>query len=378
MKKLKIGIITHNFPSSESDRQNAGIFVYDLAKELNKKAEVLVFSPGPSDIVKKISSIKTYFFKFEKKLGSLKVSNPKDLLSFANFFFKGNQSFVSFLDKNRDLDFIISMWAFPSGFFAYKALRKYGIPYSIYCLGSDIYIYSKKPILKNEITKYLKSAKFLTADSPDLANETKELSGKETIFLPSSSALNIEKSSAKKNSKTVFTFLGRLEKVKGIDILIETFTELKNEKYQLNIIGDGSLTKWIKQQTGNNPNIRILGNISNHKKISSILNNSDWLIIPSRSDSIPLVFSESMKHNLPVITSDLPDLKYLVNKFKIGYVFEKENTQSLKKIIEATLAGRSNHKEFKKNTKKAAEIFDLKKTSDKLINLVKQNEKRTN
>lgn len=43
---MKILIITHNYPVSAGDRQNAGIFVYDFAHELVKYAEVTVFCPG--------------------------------------------------------------------------------------------------------------------------------------------------------------------------------------------------------------------------------------------------------------------------------------------------------------------------------------------
>src|SRR3989338_3481981 len=166
MKKLKIGIITHNFPLSEKDRQNAGTFVYDFAKALNKKAKVVVFAPGAKNQIKEIGGIKTYFFKFKEKLGDLRIYNPLHLFKLVYFFIKGKKALNRFINENSDIDFILSMWAFPSGFFAYDIFRRKKIPYAIYSLGSDIYVYAKKPILKTLINTYLASAKFRIADSP--------------------------------------------------------------------------------------------------------------------------------------------------------------------------------------------------------------------
>lgn len=371
---MKIGIITHNFPASEKDRQNAGIFVFDLAKDLSKKAEVVVLAPGSEEGIKVIGGIKTYSFKFAEKLGNLKIYKLGHLIKFGNFFIQGKKALKKFVEENKDLDFIISMWAFPAGFFAHSAFKSVGIPYAVYALGSDIYFYAKKPILRQLITEYLKEAKFLIADSPDLSKEIERLSGKKTLFLPS--VTNISFKIDKKKSrlrKTGLTFLGRLEKVKGADILAETLISLKEnlEGFNINIIGDGSLKDYLEQNLRHYTNIKFWGNLD-AKKIAQILKNTDWLVIPSRSDSIPLVFSEAMKFSIPVIVSDLPDLKYLVKKYRVGYIFKREDSDSLAAIFKEITTKNKHFKVFKKNTKKAAAFFDLEKTSDKLQDLIRQ------
>src|SRR3989344_2416928 len=182
-KKLKIGLITHNFPNSDKQRMNAGIFSFDLAKALSKKAEVVVFSPGTSKGKRRIGGIMAYFFEFSAKLGSLKIYNPLHFIKFISFFISGEKALNQFIRENPDIDFVISMWAFPGGDFANYFNRKFKIPYAIYCLGSDIYIYAQKPILKNMIKKYLMSAKFILADGIDLADKTEQLSGRRVQFL---------------------------------------------------------------------------------------------------------------------------------------------------------------------------------------------------
>lgn len=375
MKRLKIGIITHNFPSSKDDRQNAGTFVFDLSKVLNNKAQIIVLSPGPQETIKLIRGIKTYFFEFKEKLGNLKIYNPYHILEFGKFFVNGKKSLKKFIYENRDLDFIISMWAFPSGFFANDILRSFGIPYAIYALGSDIYVYSKKPILKRMIKKYLTEAKFLVADSPDLRKRVEEISGKKTLFLPSASNFPVSYDmNQEPNNKITLTFIGRLEEVKGVDIFVKALFGLKDDigKFNINFIGDGSLYEYVKTSLSYYSNIKLWGNLG-ASKIVEVLKNSDWLVIPSRSDSIPLVFSEGMKLSVPVIASDLPDLKYLVQKYQVGLLFKKEDKEDLTKTLKKASIKTPRYFQFKKNSKKAAKIFDLNYTSNKLIELINSN-----
>lgn len=374
MKKIKIGILTHNFPESASDRKNAGIFVYDLAKALLKKADIAVFSPGSVQEVKSTEGIKTHFFKFNSNLGSLKIYNPADLIKVINFFKSGKEALDNFINLNPDLDFIISMWAFPSGDFANYLYKKYKIPYAIYCLGSDIYIYGKKPFLKRLIKRYLTNAKAVFADSPDLARETEKLSGRNVSFVPSASNFPVTKKKPVHNKKTVITFLGRLEKVKGIDIFLVALGLLKNgfDKFEVNIIGGGSLEDYTKQKTGAWKNAKYWGNIANSTKIASIFAKSDWLVIPSRSDSIPLVFSEAMKSSLPVVAADLSDLKYLVDKYKVGLSFRRGDAEDLAKVLNKIITKKTDYLEYKKKIKEIAHKFDLEAISDIIMASVKK------
>ena len=373
-KKLKIALITHNFPNSEKERVNAGIFSFDLAKALSKKAEVVVFSPGTSKGKRRIGGIMAYFFEFSAKLGSLKIYNPLHFIKFISFFISGEKALNQFIRENPDIDFVISMWAFPGGDFANYFNRKFKIPYAIYCLGSDIYIYAQKPILKNMIKKYLMSAKFILADGIDLADKTEQLSDRRVQFLPSTTNFPVGDPIKSKTDKIVFTFLGRLEKVKGVDTLIEALNSIKDNKlhFQVNIIGDGSLRNWIKQNTKNKW-IKMWGNLDDVAKISLIFRNSDWLVIPSRSDSIPLVFSEGVKTSLPVIVSDLPDLKYLVKKYNIGYLFKSGDSSDLAKVLKKAFTSKKDHSNFRTNLKEAAKIFDIDKSADILIDLINRN-----
>lgn len=381
-KESSLAIITHNFPKSITDRSNAGIFVYDLAEELNKKVKIIVFTAGDEDKTIKIKNIPVWIFSKgdNKKLGDLKLWNPIDYYRLVKFFISGLSNLNKFIANNKNVKFSIAMWAFPGGYFAYKLKERYGIPYAIWALGSDINLYAKIPLLKNMIVKILREADCLFADGIELSKEVERLSGRKCIFLPSTTNVPIKKvikiSIPKLREKIRLVFLGRMELVKGPDIFLDALISNKDtkDKFEIHFIGEGSILKDLKNkaQMHNLSNIIIFhGNIDDKQKINKILKNSDWLIIPSRSDSIPLVFSEAMKSGLPVISSSLPDISFLISKYRVGYTFKSENVNSLERLL-ASLPEKNQEREiFIKNIKKTADFFNLENITKNLLDILK-------
>lgn len=376
---MKIAIFTHNYPASSSDRQNAGIFVYDLAHALKKMGhEIIVLCPD-SVQKKERSDVKVKWFNWPgkgRKLGSLNYLNPYDLWIFISMIIFGCLAAENFC-KEEKVDFVIGMWAFPAGVFALWTKLRNKVPYCLWALGSDIYIYARYPLLKNLIKIALSKAGFLVADGLDLARQVNKISGHKCTFIPSASNISKFIKHKVKDGPIKFVFLGRMEFVKGPDILIDAFLKIKNLNFELHLMGDGVLLSQLKervQQFGLGKKIFFYGNVSDPKVILSTLSSSDWLVIPSRSDSIPLVFSEGMKASTPVIVADVGDMVELVKTYKVGHFFPKENLDALVNLLKKVLMEkRTNLSDFKPQLKKVAELFDINLSSEKLISMIKNN-----
>lgn len=381
--KKKILVITHNYPEGMLDRKNAGIFVHDFACELVRKNNIVhVFCPGEEDKEEKVNGVVIHWFgwKKDKKLGQLKLWNPLDVIYFVLFFIKGITGIVK-LGKKILPDHALAMWAIPSGVLAFFLKKECGIHYSVWALGSDIYLYAKIPIIGIFIKKVLLQASILFADGIDLSRKVTAISGKRCVFLPSASKFLIQdefldKAKVVPDQKIVLTFLGRMERVKGPDLLLEAVVVVKNtvENLEVNFIGGGSLLGKLKNKAnlnGLSKFVRFYGNLNDKKQIARIFFKSSWLVIPSRSDSIPLVFSEGMKMGLPVIVSDLPDLKYLVDKYRVGIHFRTESVLELAGVISNLYRSRKGaHKKymsFKKNTKTVANLFSIEKSAQTFL-----------
>jgi len=85
--KLKIGILTHNYPINSKERKDAGIFIYDFCQELSKYAQVFVFCPdfgGKKEIYKKIPVTWFDWGGGNEKFGNWKLLIQYMFLSFLN------------------------------------------------------------------------------------------------------------------------------------------------------------------------------------------------------------------------------------------------------------------------------------------------------
>ena len=370
----KICLITNRYPAHPDDV--ASPFVKDFHLGLTKKGvEVFVFTPYYE--TEKISPDENVIrFKWsggKKVVGALNLFNPKQVLQLFSFLKNGKQQLSGLLGKTKP-DFCLAFWALPSGWFAYWAKKKLGIPYSVWCLGSDIYVWAKKPFLRGIIKRVLKEADFLFADGFDLKEKVEKLSGKKCLFLPSMRKLPepTEQRIGLDKSKTNFLYLGRWEKKKGLDELIKAFSLVKKELAHINlyILGWGDYEREMRKlinQFKLKEEIKIVGKVSTNL-VSAYLKESDCLVIPSKGDSIPLVFSEALQMRTPLIVTNIGDMGYLVKRFNLGKVVPCGDVQKLadamKEFIKET-------KDYSKNIPEVLKILNIEKAVDDYLKIIR-------
>lgn len=317
---MNIAIFTHNYPKKINDRKDAGIFVHDFEKELGKNHKVFIFCPDYGN---------------NKKFGNWSIFNPLSAINFFRNIFFGIKESLKFVEKNK-IDYVLSAWAIPSGIYALAAKIKFGTRYGIWYLGSDLNIYSKLPIISTFIYFLSIKADNLFANSYALVKIAKKKYGN-CIMLPAST--NLEKINQEGKSKhniklskkqVNILYVGRLEKVKGPDLLVEAAKKI-NKKFKVRIIGDGTMKSSLDSQLAN---VELLGYLG-LDEMTAFMKASDFLIIPSRNESLPLVILEAAKFNLPVLASDVGDCKYVLSKYKIGKTFEKENIMDMAQKIDS-------------------------------------------
>lgn len=130
------------------------------------------------------------------------------------------------------------------------------------------------------------------------------------------------------SKEKIFSFVGQLEKHKGVDLFISLAPFFPDYKFIL--IGDGSLMSEIKKL--NIVNLEILGRQSS-EKVSEIIAKSKAVIIPSRCyENSPTVIYEAYAVKTPVIAANLGGIPELINKFG-GLLFEPDNKDDLQKAI---------------------------------------------
>lgn len=309
---MNIAVFTHNYPKGKDDRKDAGIFIYDFVNELKKYHKVYVFCPEYGN---------------SQKFGNWSFYNPLNIFKFFKSMRYGIQESDKFV-REKNINYILSAWALPSGIYAYVIKNRYKIPYGIWYLGSDLNIYSKIPVLGTLVKIVSKNADNLFANSYALSKIASQ-KYKKCVMMPASTKVDDVKYKSKNvkldNKKINILFVGRLEKIKGPDFLVEASKKLNN-KYQINIIGDGTMRSALEKDK--DYKVNFLGYLG-LEDMTAYMKSSDILVIPSRNESLPLVLLEAANYKLPVLASDVGDCKYILNKYNIGTTFSCGDTISL-------------------------------------------------
>lgn len=362
---MRIGILTHNYPRTSDDRKDAGIFVYDFAQELSKEGEVFVLCPnfaGKKEEYKKVPVTWFDWMGGNEKLGSWKTFDPLSLIKFISLILEGRRAALKFAKENK-LDFLLACWAIPSGVYGEYVKRHTGIPYSTWSLGSDLNVYVKYPILSNLIKNSLRNADVRFANSYLLLDKIKKIVGLDAQFLPAITHFDVKgvKPTKLDEKKFNFLFVGRLEKVKGPDILIKACNRLNKQgvNFSLKIVGEGNMREKIRAMIvdfGLERKVKLLGRLGK-TEVASLMLGSDCLVIPSRNESLPLVLIEAARAGLPVVATDAGDCRRLIEDYNIGFVAGVQDEE----LADFMKAAANEGKQFKERRKEG-----LKKISERL------------
>lgn len=365
---MRIGIVTSSYPISAKDTVNAGVFVRDIAFELAKFGnEVHVLSPKKYGEVEYSTVVKENYFPWAggaKDLASASLRNPITLFQYTTLVVSGLLSIRQFVQDNQ-LDSLVGMWAIPSGIFCWTANQKFGIPYGIWALGSDIWARKKYPFGETIVRKVLEQASFRFADGVQLAKDVESIAGLPCNFVPSvrrlPASLEIEPPTIKQDYPNLL-YIGRYERNKGPDILIEAACHLLDSgyKFYLHMFGVGSLQKSLEERVRGYGDFILLNGYANQVTVIQYMQACNWLIIPSRIESIPLIFGDAIQMRLPIIATRVGDMGVLVENLKVGFSVPPSDYLALGEAISKAL---EYGKSFSVNWEEAQETFDLQESA---------------
>jgi len=372
--KKKICIITSSFPSHKNDSSSAGVFVRDFALLLaQENFDVFVIAPQRNDSKYNDERISIHFFPWLGGEMGLSFYNPKNPIHFfklASVILSGIWSTIKFVKKN-DVDICLAMWAVPSGIFSLAAKILLKKPYLVWSLGSDIIKIKDYPLGKFILKKVLKNSQKLFADGLHLAKVVENISERKCDFLPSGRILKMEIQEIDYTrfdpTKTNFMFLGRYHESKGIDLLIEAIALLSREEKEKNlfhIFGGGPLESTIKKKV-KELNLEFNTFVNSYldgNQIYSYMSKSDFIVIPSRSETIALVMVEAIRTKKPLVLTNVGDMGSLVTKYKIGFVVEPNAKSIAEGLRLAIKSDQKERKSFLLGMKDLENFLDFKKS----------------
>ena len=268
----------------------------------------------------------SYFDEFRRRL----AISPTKLISYAS---KQADGF-----KNYD---ILVAHSYEAGLVAYKAHKKYGIPYTVTWHGSDVHTHPindparralTAQIMESASDNFFVSAALMAASAKitDAAPKSVLYNGVSETFRKCDEA---QRQTLRANygigpNDKVVAYVGNFHPVKNVTILPELLSHVHdqfemylrdNTEYDYNLkfwmIGDGKLRAELQPEImrAAGSDVRFWGNVP-VERMPDMMNCIDVLLLPSRNEGLPLVVLEALKCGTSVLGSEVGGIPELIGK----------------------------------------------------------------
>jgi glycosyltransferase involved in cell wall biosynthesis len=161
-------------------------------------------------------------------------------------------------------------------------------------------------------------------------------------------------------------FIGRITHQKNVQGLLEALKDLNIKAF---IIGDGDLKKGLIEQYGNLDGRVVWQDAIPHNDLPNTMNRCLIYILLSFYEGHPKTLIEAMAAGMPVIGTDVPGIREIIENRKNGMLCGTE-AKNIKSTIEKLLTNQILCKKLGQNANKyAIQHFSLEKILDMELNL---------
>lgn len=148
-------------------------------------------------------------------------------------------------------------------------------------------------------------------------------------------------------------FVGRLDRQKGVDLLLEAFRSLEPDRFELRVVGGQILGKNFEYPT-DLPSVEFRG-WKNPAELRDELAWADLVVVPSRWEGFGLVAVEAMRAQRAVAASNVGGLRDIVVPNETGILFDATSPSEIAAALR--LAAGMDLKDMGKNGRQRFEAF---------------------
>jgi glycosyltransferase involved in cell wall biosynthesis len=246
-------------------------------------------------------------------------------------------------------DCVLSYWAHPDGEAGVCAARFAGVPSVVIVGGSDVLLLPRDPARRKRIAAVLRSADAVAAVSQDLRKHVIELGvspGRVHLyhqgidgetFSPGDWRAARLRLGIPVEGKVVL-WVGRMVPVKGLDVLLEAWSQLNKAGTApgLYLVGDGPLRSDLEAEVrrrGLAGVITCLGTLP-PKALPDWYRAADLTVLPSRSEGLPNVLRESLACGTSFLASNVGGIAE-IPAGEAGHLVAPEDPSALASAVAA-------------------------------------------
>lgn len=155
------------------------------------------------------------------------------------------------------------------------------------------------------------------------------------VFVKPNSVASVGKVVLRKMRDNKFVYVGRLEEIKGVDVLLKAWKHLGADAPELYMCGKGPLEAWCRSYIEEHhlDKVHLMGFVPN-EQVKQLIGESKALILPTRVyEGFPMTIAESYACGTPVIGSDLGNTGSLIEEGVSGWKFAHKSPEELAACI---------------------------------------------
>jgi len=332
---MNILLLTHSYP--DKNQKWRGVFVKEQVKALSLEHNVIVvffkvdyshFAPFSSFTFSKKQSGRITEYEVTINKSFPVITQLKYLSNTYRFIRK------EILNHNN-IDIIHSHLSYPAGFLGTIIQIREKIP-NIITEHTWIKKYFRSSLHKLCVHYAIKKSSGIVAVSEALKKDISLFCKRSIIVIPNVIDLNKFRISEKNRTGTFnIGILGGMGNYrKGLDILINAVSQLKDMDLMVHIGGEGVLLekfKMLSHELNVYEKCKFYGEILT-ENISGFYSRLDAFVLASRDETFGVVIVEAMACGIPVIASDCGGPREIITP-ETGLLVEKENPEDLAKAI---------------------------------------------
>ncbi len=349
----------------------SGVFCYEISKRLAKQFEVHAFT----------SSIGNF-----NNLNSANGINLHPLHTYATVWNMNPLAdvFSKLLWENFDIIHVHSYIFFLSNMAALASFLKKGSRYVLHFHGGldfseDIKeahpgrIWAKEHVYDKTLGYFTTKLadKVLSVSKKDIPTITRKFGIKEVDWVPIAVETERFAPAKEKPEPPVVTYVGKLEKWKGVDTLTKTFEivnrQAKNVKFL--VVGAGSMEKELG---GSGLPVEFMGAVP-YEDMPAIYQRTSVLVLPSYMEGFPVTCVEALSCEVPVVATAVGDIKEIVLNGETGFVANPGDSEEIASHITRIIADRKLRKNLGENGRvHVKEKFSYEAVIEKLTRVYQQ------
>lgn len=196
------------------------------------------------------------------------------------------------------------------------------------------------------------------------------------LFKKSSTPVNYYKLLNIENSKKILLYQGVILSGRGIDIVFKLLES--TDEFVFVIVGGGEKLDYYKKLSEEmhlNKKVYFVGKISQNKIIDytsgafaglSLIEN----VSLSYYYALPNKMFEYIMAEIPIITTNLPQMKKIIDQYKVGFSVQENDIEQLRNVLSKLLNDQRLYSELKTNCNKAAEELNWENEIKEFLQII--------